>query len=427
MAEVLAAEVVVVGAGPAGIAAACRSAEAGAEVLLVDEGAIPGGQIWRQIGRTELSGAARRWIERLARSEVKTLGLTTVVDALPDRTLIAERGGGEVLIRGDDLIVATGARELFLPFPGWTLPGVIGVGAAQALLKSGARLRGQRTVIAGSGPLLLPVAAALRAAGADLRLVAEQASASLVRKFAAGLWRMPGKLGEALRYRWRFSTVAYRTGVWVLEARGGERVEEVVLSDGSRTWPQPCDLLCCAYGLVPNVELARWLGCETTVAGVVVDEQQRTTIENVFCVGEVSGVGGVEIATVEGEIAGAVVTGREGRLQRLQRRRRRLRRFEDALQRAFAPRAELKERLRPETTICRCEDVLWRELESGWQRRQAKLYTRLGMGPCQGRVCGPAVRFLLGWEADSVRPPLKPCRVATLAAATAPATDGSAG
>ncbi|TNF84279.1 MAG: FAD-dependent oxidoreductase [Acidobacteria bacterium] len=408
MVETLRAEVTVVGAGPAGIAAACRAAEAGRRVLLLDENPRAGGQIWRGADRRRGSAVARRWLARLADSSARLVDTTAVVDLLGDRVLLTERQGEALVVESERLVIASGARELFLPFPGWTLPNVLGVGGAQALLKSGASFRRRTVVIAGSGPLLLPVAAALAGAGARLPLVAEQAPHARVRRFALSCWRFPEKLLEAARYRAAFLSTALRTGVWAVAARG---VEAVALTDGRRRRIEPCDFLLASYGLVPNLELPRLLGCAVAGERVTVDDLQLTTVDNVYCAGEPTGIGGLELALVEGEIAGLAAGGADREAAALIGRRRRLERFQAALNSAFAPRRELAERVEAETTICRCEDVVSRRLDPAGSLRQAKLATRVGMGPCQGRVCGPALVFLRGWESDRVRPPL---RVSTL-------------
>ncbi len=411
MVEKLVAEVAVVGAGPAGIAAACRAAESGARVLLLDENPRAGGQIWRGTSRGRGPAAARRWLARLAESSAQLVDTTAVVDALGDGVLLTERRGEALVVESERLVIASGARELFLPFPGWTLPNVLGVGGGQALLESGTSFRGRTMVIAGSGPLLLPVAAALAGTGARLSLVAEQAPLHRVRRFALSCWRFPGKLIEAARYRAAFLSTAYRTGVWAIAARGDDRVEEVVLTDGRRSWTEPCDYLLASYGLVPNLELPRLLGCVVDNDRVTVDDLQLTTVGTVYCAGEPTGIGGVELALVEGETAGLAATGHHREVAALIGRRRRLQRFVAALAEAFAPRRELAKRVDVDTTICRCEDVAWGQLHPAGSFRQAKLATRVGMGPCQGRVCGPALALLCGWESDRVRPPL---RVSTL-------------
>jgi len=412
--KVIEAETVVVGAGPAGIATACCLAEAGEAVLIVDEGPRAGGQIWRHRYGTDPPVAARQWLKRLADTQVRCLHGTSVIDLRPDGTLVGEGAEHSVAIRGKKLVLATGARERFLPFPGWILPGVIGVGAAQALVKAGGEVRGAEVVLAGSGPLLLPVASLLERRGAKLELIAEQASRAAMTRFIVGLWRTPNKLQEAIRYRAQTIRTAYRFGVWATAAHGEDRVREVELTDGRRTWTETCDLLCCSYGLVPNTELARWLGCEIDDESVEVDRFQRTTMERVYCVGESTGIGGAELSIVEGQVAAAHISNQAKKLDSLMVARDRLWKFSDRLAATFEPRPELRDRVDPETLVCRCEDVFWGSLEPAWTLRQAKLYTRLGMGPCQGRVCGPAMRHLCGWTSDTVRPPLKPCRISSL-------------
>jgi NADPH-dependent 2,4-dienoyl-CoA reductase/sulfur reductase-like enzyme len=428
-------DVAVAGAGPAGIAAACRAAEAGARVIVLDEAGGTGGQIWRRRWPPAAGAptrAARAWLERLERSGARLLTGCCVFAARPG-LLLAERvqedteGMGvpaPIAVRAREIVIATGARERFLPFPGWTLPNVVGVGGAQALLKSGAIFRRDRVIVAGSGPLLLPVAASLAAAGARLGLVAEQAPASALLRFAAGLWRQPAKLAQAGRYRAGFLRTRYRQGVWVTAAMGDGRVEEVALSNGRSSWAERCDVLACAYGLVPNLELARLLGCAVAeeraaplarAERVEVDELQRTTVEHVYCAGEPAGIGGLELALTGGQIAGLAAAGQVRQAAALQRRRDRELRFAARLANAFELRDELRALPRADTVVCRCEDVAFGALDPGWFPRQAKLYTRIGMGPCQGRVCGPALAFLFGWESDTVRPPVKPVQLATLA------------
>lgn len=408
-------DVAVVGAGPAGVAAAASAAEAGARVLLLDEGLDAGGQIWRHAPAhaARLPRAARAWLTRLARSGARLVTQAGVIDARPGE-LLARSGDGTLRVFAAHTILATGARELFLPFPGWTLPRVIGVGAAQALAKSGASWRGRRVVVAGSGPLLLPVAATLRAAGARVVVVAEQARLLDVARFALRLVARPGKLLEGLVHRAGFSATRYRLACHVVAARGDDGVREVTLSDGRRAWSEACDVLACGFGLVPNTELARLLGCAVRGGAVEVDDEQRTSVPGVLAAGEVTGVGGAEAALAEGRLAGLVAAGSspDGALRRA---RDDGRRFAAQLARAFAPRDELRALVRDDTLVCRCEDVPWGRLRAFDGAREAKLLARAGMGACQGRVCGAALAFLRGWDGDRVRPPLAPVEAADLA------------
>lgn len=400
-------DVAVVGAGPAGLAAACCAAESGARVLVLDEQPHAGGQIWRAPTDARPPRAARRWLHRLARSGAERLGGASVFDAQPGR-LVAERDGQRLVVRAAQIVVATGARELFLPFPGWTLPGVIGAGAAQALIQQGASFAGRRAVVSGSGPLLLVAAAHLARAGAHVVAIAEQAPTRRLAAFAAGLWRTPRKLVESLLARARCVRAPYRTGTWVAAAHGAGRVELITVGDGRRTWTEACDLLCCGYGLVPNVELARLLGCETGPRGVLVDERQRCSVPGVLAAGEPTGVAGVEQALVTGALAGLAAAGREPG-PGLLRRREAGRRFARRLARAFELRPELRALPQPDTIVCRCEDVAWGAVPPGQSLRAIKLASRAGMGACQGRVCGVALACLRGLAADPVtRPPLVP-------------------
>ncbi|HVQ29134.1 MAG TPA: FAD/NAD(P)-binding oxidoreductase, partial [Vicinamibacteria bacterium] len=424
--EPIVADLAVVGLGPAGVAAVVRAVDSGARVVALDEGLGPGGQIWRHQDESAdaLPASARRWTSRLLAlptSRCRILRRTTVVDAPAPGMLAAVKDDEPLRIQARATILATGARERFLPFPGWTLPGVLGVGGAQALVKSGAVVAGLRVVVAGSGPLLLPVAATWARAGARVVCVAEQAPLARVARFAAALAAHPSKIREALAYRTAFAASPYRLGSWVSEARaatGGTLV--VTLADGGRPRDLSCDVLACGFGLLPNLELARLLGCRVDEGAVAVDDQQCTSVSGVFAAGEACGVGGADLALVEGEIAACAAVGKaEGAGRVLAARRRRLRSFARRLERAFALRDEVRSLARPDTLVCRCEDVALSRLRREWTPRQAKLYTRVGMGPCQGRVCGAALETIFGWPPDTVRPPLYPVRLDALKEADA--------
>jgi thioredoxin reductase len=426
------ADVVVVGAGPSGMAAATRAAEARRRVVVLDEAPNVGGQIWRHRSRSTLGSDARRVIDRLARTSADVRRGVAVVDVAAagdgSFTVVAERHrGGLEVVRTTALVVATGARERFLPFPGWTLPGVMGLGGAQALLKQGATFRGKHVVIAGTGPLILPVAASLTDAGAHVMIVAEQAPFQAVRDFAISLLAQPETLLQAAMYRLAFLRTPYAMGTWVTSAAGTDRLTAVTLTNGRTTWSLPCDILCTGYGLVPNVEMARLIGCATSGGTVVVDTRQAASVPGVFAAGEVTGVGGVGLAVVEGEIAGAAAAGVARVDASLVRRRDALRGVARRMERTFAVRAEVRSLARADTIVCRCEDVRHATVASLGDARQAKLYARAGMGACQGRVCGPALEMLFGWQPGSVRLPLEPARLSTLCTAPPASTAAPAG
>ena len=146
---------------------------------------------------------------------------------------------------------------------------------------------------------------------------------------------------------------------------------------------------------------------------VEVDDRQATNVPGVFCAGEPTGIGGVELSLVEGEIAGLAAAGREPSAG-LRRSRARLRREADWLAEGFALRAELRGLATGDTIVCRCEDVRLGELDRNWTPRQAKLYTRVGMGPCQGRVCGAALECMWGWPREAPHVPVQPTAVGAL-------------
>lgn len=412
---VVRSDIAIVGAGPAGIAAAVAATGAGRRVCLIDANVRPGGQIWRHHVQAQLPSAARRWIARLNRPGLDLMLEASVVDAGPGTTLGITWRGAAVRLEADAIILATGAQELFLPFPGWTLPGVLGVGGAQALLKAGMDVRGKRVAVAGTGPLLLPVAASLARAGANLQLVAEQAPAARVREFAGSLWRSPGRLAQAAAYRAAFPLVRYRWGTWVKRVDPHAGALRVTYTDGRSTWAEIRDLLCTAAGLVPSTDLAELLGCRLESDAVAVDHLQATTVPGVYAVGEPTGNTGVDAALLEGTIAGLAAAGRGDAAGRHLTAREGHRAFSARVARAFALRPELLERAEAETILCRCEDVPCSAVEPGWSLREAKLARRVGMGACQGRICATALRRLRGIAPDTRRPPLTPVPVGVLA------------
>jgi D-hydroxyproline dehydrogenase subunit alpha len=408
-------DLVVAGAGPGGIAAAVVAVEAGLSVCLIDDNPAAGGQIWRGQTDSPRSRSARQWLKRLSESSCTLWsGLRVVAEPAPGILRLEGRDVTRDVAFGR-LIVATGARERFLPFPGWTLPGVMGAGAAQAFLKSGFDPSGRRAIVSGSGPLLLAVAAGLRSKGGSVAGIFEQASAAQLAGFASTLARHPGKLLEGVQYQLLARFAPYRTGCWVVKAEGQTELERVTVSNGHREWSIDCNLLACGFHLVPNLELPLLLGCRVQHGFVQTDARQQSSREAVFCIGELTGIGGVEKALIEGEIAACAAVGNTARADELQRRLRRHRNFAQELARAFALRPELRALPTPETHICRCEDVQFAALHKCNSWRTAKLHTRAGMGACQGRVCGAAAEFLFGWEKSDARPPLFPATVATLA------------
>jgi D-hydroxyproline dehydrogenase subunit alpha len=417
------ADVAVVGAGPAGLAAAAAAAEAGASVLLVDGSANVGGQYWRHgdgpsdhrlhHNRSAFSRLRRR-VESagatlLTRHHVQTVvadgdgwSLTCVVGDEPSVSSIA------TVVRARRLVLATGAYDRQLPFPGWDVPGVMAGGGVQALLKSHGVLAGQRVVVAGTGPFLLPVAAALLAAGARVPLVAEANSPAGLARYPRVVASSGAKLREGLGYVARLARgrTPYRRRHAVVRALGTDRLEAVEVARLDRqgrvrpgsTRTVPCDVLAVGWGFTPQLELFLQLGCTTAIGAdgslvVAADAAQATSVAGVWAAGESTGVGGADLAVVEGEIAGRSAA--EGSVPyALVDRRASLRRFADALHAVHPVPRFLIDGPADEVLACRCEEVPVRAVREAVRElgatdaRTVKLLTRTGMGWCQGRVCG---------------------------------------
>ncbi len=408
-------DVLVVGAGPAGIAAAVRAAECGKKVGVVDDNAAAGGQIWRGEAQSTTAIEARTWFERLRASGASVLQQARIFHQPAPGILLAETPSSLFELGYSKLVLATGARERFLPFSGWTLPNVMGAGGLQALVKSGLPISRKRVVIAGTGPLLLAVAAYLRKHGTEIPIIAEQAPWSKLIRFGASLWSQPAKAIQALQLKRNTSGTRFAASSWPIAAQGKDRVETVTLSVAGYRETISCDYLACGFHLIPNTELAVLLGCRTNRGFVEVNEFQETSTNSVFCAGEPTGIGGLDLSIAEGEIAGYAAAGQRSRATRLVGKRDRLKHFVRSLDRAFELRPELRDLPGAETILCRCEDVSFGRARPYASWRAAKLHTRCGMGPCQGRVCGPASEFLFQWRPESVRPPVFPARLEALA------------
>jgi NADPH-dependent 2,4-dienoyl-CoA reductase/sulfur reductase-like enzyme len=413
-----AVDVVVVGAGPAGMAAAVAASQAGRKVCILDDNPSAGGQIWRgfdlpNAGAYPGARALAHLRHRFQIAHIDTRFGTRTVDRPSPHILRLETDRASSDLAFEHLVVATGARERFLPFPGWTLPGVMGAGGLQAMVKSGLSIAGKRVIVSGSGPLLPAVAAGLTKHGARIVGIFEQASLARLARFACTLAAHPAKVWEGLQYRSVTQSAPYRTNSWIVRAHGTDRLQAVTANIAGRHRELECDYLACGYHLVPNLELPRLLGCSIKHGYVHADVNQQSSVERVYCVGELTGIGGLDKALCEGEIAGLASAAKSA--VHLFKRRDRLAQFARQLDKAFALRPELTQLADADTFICRCEDVPRRALEAhrGW--REAKLYTRCGMGACQGRICGPATEALFGWKHSTVRPPLTPSRIDTIA------------
>ncbi|MFC5741820.1 NAD(P)/FAD-dependent oxidoreductase [Dyella tabacisoli] len=422
-------DVLVVGAGPAGLAAAQAAASHGARVGLLDAQPRPGGQVWRHDVRKQAPRAAVAAMQQTAAAGVEFLAQHQVVAAEPHGLLVETPQGARHVHYGA-LILASGARELLLPFPGWTLPGITGAGGLQALVKQGWPIAGKRVAVAGTGPLLLAAAATLRAHGAQVLGIFEQAPAAAVNAFARQLLHWPARAVQAISLRARLAGVPYRFGSIVRSAHGSEhdnhKLCAIEIEDTRGRHRLECDHLAVGYGLLPNVELAQLLGCALAYGTpeyasahphVIVDGLLRTSVADVYAAGEACGIGGLAAARVEGLIAGHAAAGATDAAIALQPRRAKERRFAALLAKHFALDSRVHDLAAPQTMICRCEDVSLSALDGFIDARAAKLATRCGMGACQGRICGSALAEIGRFTRSGARPPLFPIRLSTLAQA----------
>ena len=407
-------DILIVGGGPAGMSAAlAASARNGVKVTVVDDNPRLGGQIWRaELGKTK-SAEAQQLIDSLDKQKISIVNNASVF-ASDRNTVLAETSSGKVSIEYNKLILATGARERFLPFPGWTLPNVYGAAGLQALVKGGLKVEKKRVLVAGTGPLLLVVAQYLASKGARVLGVCEQTTNRKLDRFALGLWRTPAKLVQGLALRSRLPLVPYYRNSWIAAAHGSSELQSVTLTRFGKTTEVECDTLACGFHLVPNTELAQLLGCTILDGFVAVDDFQETSIPDVYCAGEPTSIGGVEASLVEGKIAGFAATEEWDRARTLFRVREKTTAFARALDKTFELRDELKTLAESSTMVCRCEDVQYGKLTEYKGSRTAKLQTRCGMGACQGRICGAAIEFLFGWDDRSVRPPIFPVKMENL-------------
>jgi NADPH-dependent 2,4-dienoyl-CoA reductase/sulfur reductase-like enzyme len=407
------ADIAVLGAGPAGLAAAVAAHRAGARVTLLDGAARVGGQYWRH--RDGDNGAGHHLWSTLHRLR------ETPLDFRPghaiwhvertDDGFTSHTTAGEVLSR--IVIVATGAYDRQLPFPGWTLPGVFTAGGAQALLKGHGVVVGERVVVAGTGPFLLPVAAGLAEAGARVLGVFEAGSPLGFARHPAAVARNLGKLTEGAAYlkTLRQHRVPFHPRRTVVAAHGDDRVRTVTVATLDDAWRVvaeqriECDAVAVGYGFTPQLEIPLQLGCDThlDVDGSLVataDDRQRASVPGVYLAGEVCGVGGAQLSLVEGELAGRHAAG-AALDKRLVRRRTALRAFAVAMHRTYPVRPGWQSWLADDTLVCRCEEVPVREIQrsivdfGATEPRTVKLLARPGMGLCQGRVCGYATACLV--------------------------------
>jgi thioredoxin reductase/bacterioferritin-associated ferredoxin len=458
-------QVAVVGGGPAGLSAAVAASRAGASVLVIDENRQAGGQIYRRpppefqivdeaaLGDDFADGESLLREFQAQSQRIETWQDSVVWSVFDSTTLAVSRDGNLALVGAEKIIVATGAYDRPVPFPGWTLPGVMTAGGAQAMLKSQRVIPGRRILLAGTGPLLLVVAAQMLEAGAEIAAVVEAGDQSGIWRRGLTLLRQMKLVRKGLDYRRRLS----RAGVPLLERHviteilGDDSVESAVVSEVDDQWHPiagrsqsfDVDVVCVGYGFVPQVWLLGMLGCELQydpmVGGWIPsrDDQMQTSREGIFAAGDGAGVAGVMAAASEGALAGlhssvqlglisSNEAGRQAERPRAQLNN--LRGFRHVLDEISLIRPGLYAQIREDTIVCRCEDVTAGKIReaaySGALRaNDIKKRTRLGMGYCQGAICNPALAAMLSREFDvpieqigpmTARPPGRPVPMSLL-------------
>lgn len=346
----------------------------------------------------------------------------------PDETSAStpEKSGSdetETVLTAARLVLAPGAYDRQLPFPGWDLPGVYTAGGVQALLKEHRVAAGRRVVVGGTGPFLLPVAAELAKHGVDVPLVAEANRPDRWLRHLPAVARAPGKLTEGARYLATLARhrVPFRTRTAVVAAHGAEQVEAVTVVRLNPDWTVvpgstqtiECGAVAVGWGFTPRLELPLSLRCATRVdvdgsLVIEVNARQATSVPGVYAAGEVCGVGGADLAAIEGRIAGRAAAEGTHPPVRLLRRRTALRAFATAMHHVSPVRAGWTGWLRPDTIVCRCEEVTVAQVGAAVHElgasdaRTVKLFCRAGMGWCQGRICGYPTSVITA--AESGRP-----------------------
>jgi NADPH-dependent 2,4-dienoyl-CoA reductase/sulfur reductase-like enzyme len=430
-------DLLIVGAGPAGIAAALEASDHGLSVLLLDENSAHGGRIWQALERRGAKDAddkaALDAIARLRASPVDARYGATVWAIEPDRQVYFSQNGKVAIAEPKTILLATGTTERPVPIPGWTLPGVMTVGAAQIALKTGGLLPDGRTWLAGQGPLLLLYANQVLDAGGRIAGVIDLSARG------AGL-RAAGRLTlsslfdvrKGLAWRQRLSRAGVR---WLratgLRADGSAALSGITFTADHGTQREPADTLLLHDGVIPSIQMSRAVGCAHEWSEAqhcwrpVTDEWGASSIPGILIAGDAAGIGGADAAFLSGRIAVLGLLGRQAEARDLQAKRRMRLGIRPFLDATFRPLGLVPEE---DTLVCRCEEITAAQIRAAARAgcqgmNQLKAYTRCGMGVCQGRTCGPVALDVLAAsmriphariEPLRTRFPIKPVKVGSL-------------
>ncbi|MEN8154159.1 MAG: NAD(P)/FAD-dependent oxidoreductase [Acidobacteriota bacterium] len=454
--------VVIVGSGFSGIAAANQLAGNGLSILMVDENFHIGGQLLRKIpgelGTNKkykpdyVKKIGNRFIENLKNGDIEIVNNSSVIGVYDNNELLIETDKKSVnSIHFEVILFAPGARERYLPFKGWTLPGVFSAGMSQVLMKSSGVLPSGDVVVGGSGLFLFSAAYEFLKNGAKVHSVIESTGITGKIKMLPVLMHNLSKVGEGIRYIGKIgsSFVPIRFNHRIIEARGDGSLEEIVVGKTDKNGRiitgkekiVKTGGFAYSFGFVPNVELPVLAGCdvrfEKNLGGWIaeVNENMETSVPGVFCAGEVTGVGGALKSVNEGETASISILEHFGKDDLLKRRKKKLIKerehhldFAEYFNSLYGIRDKEIKEIPDETIICRCEDVKMGDIreavESGFTSPGAlKTAVRAGMGNCQGRTCGPVIYDVLAsvtgiegknFSLFSKRPPLKPVKISSL-------------
>lgn len=457
-------EVVVVGAGPAGMSAACELADRGATVRVVDEQAAPGGQIYRAVERLHVEcpkrfeslgedyGNGLELVRRFSQASIEVEWETSAWDIAggdsPRIALAGSSGAREFHPR--HIVLALGAMERPTPFPGWTLPGVMGVGAAQTLLKESGLVPAGRVIIAGSGPLVLLYATQLLATGIRIDSILDTGPSGAGPKYWPALLRaLPGNAGplfKGLAWQRQLNRAGLRrlSCVDSLRAIGDDRIEAVEYVRKGKTFRLCADLLLVHDGVIPNAHLTMAAGCEHRWHDLqgcwapVIDAEGLSGVPGIWVAGDAAGISGAEAAACTGRITGRRVAAQLGYVERSrvdaenQSDRQRLARLAPLrhfLDNLYRPLGSFQVPSEDDTIVCRCEEVTAGEIRrvaamGCMGPNQGKAFTRCGMGPCMGRKCANSVSQILAEFHKlpvgdighyRIRPPVRPITLGQLA------------